>query len=116
MSNQYTTIEKTLSQRKDQYGSFEDVSKTSQMLQKLLKRDDYTSEQAEAIQMICSKLSRIRHGDPNYLDSWVDIAGYATLVADSKTQHSQKNKVTPPHSTMPSNYKDITLMQSKSYE
>ena len=24
----------------------------------------------------------IINGDPNYIDSWVDIAGYATLVAD----------------------------------
>jgi hypothetical protein len=31
--------------------------------------------------MIAHKLGRIVNGDPNYVDSWVDIAGYATLVA-----------------------------------
>jgi hypothetical protein len=32
--------------------------------------------------MICHKIARILNGDPNYADSWVDIAGYAQLVAD----------------------------------
>jgi hypothetical protein len=32
--------------------------------------------------MICHKLGRIGAGDPHYSDSWLDIAGYAKLVAD----------------------------------
>lgn len=32
--------------------------------------------------MIAHKLGRIINGDPNYSDSWHDIAGYAKLVAD----------------------------------
>lgn len=32
--------------------------------------------------MIFHKIARILNGDPNYADSWVDIAGYAKLVAD----------------------------------
>jgi len=32
--------------------------------------------------MIANKLGRILNGDPNYADSWMDIAGYAKLVAD----------------------------------
>lgn len=31
--------------------------------------------------MICHKMARIINGDPNYRDSWDDVAGYATLVA-----------------------------------
>ncbi len=38
--------------------------------------------QEEALDMICSKLGRIVNGDADYVDSWVDIAGYAQLVAD----------------------------------
>lgn len=34
-----------------------------------------------ALQMISNKLSRIATGDPNEVDHWEDIAGYATLVA-----------------------------------
>jgi hypothetical protein len=36
----------------------------------------------EALDMIASKIARIVIGDYDHVDSWVDIAGYATLVAD----------------------------------
>jgi hypothetical protein len=39
-------------------------------------------DQALALQMIVQKLARIANGDPDHLDSWLDIAGYATLVAE----------------------------------
>jgi hypothetical protein len=39
-------------------------------------------DQAEALDMIFHKIGRILNGDPNYADSWIDIAGYAKLVAD----------------------------------
>ena len=32
--------------------------------------------------MICHKLGRIINGDPNYDDSWLDIAGYAQLIVN----------------------------------
>jgi hypothetical protein len=32
--------------------------------------------------MIAHMLGRILNGDPDYADSWHDIAGYAQLVAD----------------------------------
>lgn len=40
------------------------------------------SDQKEALEMIAHKLARIINGDPDYADSWVDIAGYSKLVAD----------------------------------
>jgi hypothetical protein len=42
--------------------------------------------QRESLEMIAHKISRIVNGDANYMDSWVDIAGYAQLVID-KLQH-----------------------------
>jgi len=39
-------------------------------------------DQDEALDMIAHKIGRIVNGDPDYEDSWRDIAGYATLVAD----------------------------------
>jgi hypothetical protein len=36
----------------------------------------------EALDMIASKIARIVVGDYDHIDSWVDIAGYAKLVAD----------------------------------
>ncbi len=41
--------------------------------------------QEEAIDMICHKLGRILCGDPNFVDHWHDIAGYATLVENILT-------------------------------
>lgn len=40
------------------------------------------ADQKEALEMIAHKLGRIANGDPDYADSWVDIAGYSKLVAD----------------------------------
>ena len=39
-------------------------------------------DQREALQMICTKISRIANGDPHHSDSWADIAGYATLIVE----------------------------------
>ncbi len=41
-----------------------------------------TPDQQEALDMIFHKIGRIINGDPDYADSWADIAGYAKLVAD----------------------------------
>jgi hypothetical protein len=46
------------------------------------------ADQIEALDMICHKIGRILNGDPNYADSWVDIAGYAKLVADRLEKHT----------------------------
>ena len=35
-----------------------------------------------ALDMIAVKLGRILAGDPNYVDNWRDIAGYATKVLE----------------------------------
>ena len=39
-----------------------------------------SDDQVIALDMICNKMARIVNGDPNYIDNWHDIAGYATLV------------------------------------
>ena len=39
-------------------------------------------DQREALEMVFHKVGRILNGDPDYADSWADIAGYAKLVAD----------------------------------
>ena len=40
------------------------------------------ADQVEALDMIATKIARILNGNPDHVDSWIDIAGYATLVAD----------------------------------
>ena len=39
-------------------------------------------DQKEALEMIAHKIGRIVNGDPDYADSWHDIAGYARLVEE----------------------------------
>lgn len=81
-----TGIDATLAERGSRYGRFEDHSEVSQALKKVVftkrPRETLATDQVEALEMICHKLGRIVNGDPNYADSWVDIAGYAKLVAD----------------------------------
>jgi len=36
----------------------------------------------EALDMIAVKIARITHGDPNEIDHWQDIAGYAQIVVN----------------------------------
>lgn len=77
-----------LAERGNRYGKFADHADLSQRLKVAitdhLSRHNKALEfdQQEAIDMICHKLARIANGDPDYADSWVDIAGYAKLVAD----------------------------------
>jgi hypothetical protein len=76
-------IQKVLNERGASYGSFEGMAILAQELKDVLVTDKMSVQQKEAMQMICTKLARIAVGDPNHKDSWVDIAGYATLAADS---------------------------------
>jgi hypothetical protein len=42
----------------------------------------FADDQWEALEMIVHKIGRIVNGNPDVTDHWVDIAGYATLIAD----------------------------------
>lgn len=81
-------INKTLTERGARYGTFKDHAEISQNMKKFMRelldeRDkQLANDQAEALDMIAHKLARIINGDPDYADSWHDIAGYAQLVAD----------------------------------
>ena len=84
-----TNITETLAERGERYGKFIDHACITQELKQAIYRHmEHTSkvevdpDQQEALEMICHKIGRIVNGDPNYVDSWVDIAGYAMLVAD----------------------------------
>lgn len=86
LNDQYAEIEtvrQTLKTRQSQYGSFEDVATATQDLLKILEKTglkSLPSMHKEALHMICSKMVRIVNGDHNFIESWHDIAGYATLM------------------------------------
>jgi hypothetical protein len=79
-------IETTLSERGTRYGRFETQAAITQDLKGVIRHyarevgQSFHVDQIEALDMICSKIARIVNGDPNYADSWHDIAGYAKLV------------------------------------
>jgi hypothetical protein len=81
-----TEIEKTLAERGQNYGRFEDHARIARSLKTVMRHTRVWTKlapfQQEALDMIVHKIARILNGNPDYVDSWVDIAGYSTLVAD----------------------------------
>lgn len=92
-----TDIDKTLAERGKRYGEFKSHAKISQNIKqamfmecpedKIASMDD---DMLEALDMIAHKIARILNGDPDYIDNWVDIAGYAKLVADRLNSETTK--------------------------
>lgn len=81
------TVEEILTERGNRYGKFTGHADITQRLKYVMRTsndrwDRLDTDQQEALEMIAHKIGRILNGDPNYDDSWVDIAGYARLVAD----------------------------------
>ena len=88
MSEQPTNLTATLQERGKRYGAFVGHAEVTQHL-KAYYRDELAKrgktmqpDQYEAMDMVMHKIGRIVNGDPDYADSWIDIAGYAQLVAD----------------------------------
>lgn len=80
-----TSITETLQERGQRYGVFKRHAEISQQLKEVIsgyQTKVLAADQQEALEMICHKIARIINGDPDYADSWHDIAGYAQLVAD----------------------------------
>ena len=81
-------VGKVLDTRAEQYGSFmqsaDTVIRIKSIMHNAVARNEVHlyPDQLQALDMIATKISRIVHGNPNHTDSWTDIAGYATLVAD----------------------------------
>lgn len=78
-----------LAERGKRYGKFMEHAQISQQLKAVIfdgfiarGKSGLRADQYEALDMICHKIGRIINGDPDYADSWADIAGYARLVAD----------------------------------
>jgi hypothetical protein len=81
-------VDAILNTRASNYGSFLGLAQVTQRLKAVAHQfagqnnKTFDADQAEALDLIFTKIGRILNGDPNYVDSWTDIAGYATLVAD----------------------------------
>ena len=71
-------------ERGARYGLFTGHAHITQGIKAVMQTHDgwdrLADDQREALEMIAHKVGRILNGDPDYADSWHDIAGYARLV------------------------------------
>ena len=85
-THQPSSIEVTLQERDERYGEFIEHARITQHLKYVMRErtkwEILSADKKEALEMIAHKIGRILNGDPEYHDSWHDIAGYATLVAN----------------------------------
>lgn len=83
-----TDVDQVLDSRAKDYGKFIEGAEIMQMLKRLVhnyiedRGTPLAFDQREAIDMIIHKLGRIINGNPDKVDHWVDIAGYAILVSE----------------------------------
>ncbi len=83
-----TNVDAILDERASTYGRFIDVAMFAQSMKELIhttldeQNAALQADHQEALDMIASKIARIVLGNASHVDSWVDIAGYAQLVAD----------------------------------
>ena len=85
---QAPSVNTLLQERALQYDTFVSLAKTAQEFKSVLYRElgarnkRLADDQAEALDMILHKIARIINGNADHIDSWADIAGYSTLVAE----------------------------------
>lgn len=79
-------ITNTLTERGNRYGSFADHALLAQSFKRVMETSNSFPSLApyhrQALEVIFDKIARILNGDPNYVDNWHDIQGYAKLVED----------------------------------
>lgn len=84
-------IDATLSLRGERYGEFKDHASISQGLKAVMRAAPkwalLSADKKEALEMVVHKIARILNGDPEYVDSWHDIVGYASLVEAKLRKH-----------------------------
>lgn len=79
-------LQETLDQRGSAYGPFREQAAVAQELKAVIRgawlSGITTLEpfEVEALDMLATKISRIVCGAPRQLDSWHDIAGYASIT------------------------------------
>lgn len=87
-------VNKTLAERGNRYGDFAGHAQITQQIKRAMAEGRNWStlpdDMKEALEMIAHKIGRILNGDPEYIDSWHDIIGYARLV-EKRLEDEQTN-------------------------
>ena len=75
-------VKDTLAERETMHGDYREVSTVAQSIKYALdcRQAKLSPAQRESLDMIATKMARIVCGDPNIIDHWLDIEGYARLV------------------------------------
>ena len=78
------SVDDTLKERGNRYGEFKSHADLSRQLKQVMAAtggwENLSPPAKEALDMIQHKVARILNGDPNYIDNWRDIQGFARLV------------------------------------
>ena len=82
-----SNINGILNEREKTHGNIDEVGRVYRLLKESFYNgendiDDYSPVQELVLDSIFAKLAIISCGDPNFLDHWLDIAGYATLAVN----------------------------------
>lgn len=79
------SVDATIAERGARYGAtYMEQARVTQSVKRAMadsaQWNSLKDDQRDALEMIAVKVGRILTGDPDYLDSWHDIAGYARLI------------------------------------
>ena len=77
-----------LKERAKTHGDYNRTARLAQDLKTRIRAEDHclSYAQLEALEMICVKMARIVCGNPDEMDHWRDVCGYATLAMDHTSQ------------------------------
>lgn len=79
-------IDALLKERRARYGDYTEIASMVQTMKEVIRHGSswqkMDADMRESLDMVIHKIGRIANSNPEYADSWVDIAGYARLVAD----------------------------------
>jgi Flp pilus assembly CpaF family ATPase len=80
------TVEQVLVERGKDYGDYASKAQFIQGVKYLMRSspswEAMDADMRESMEMIAHKMGRTLYGDPTHKDNFLDIAGYAKLVAD----------------------------------
>ena len=83
-------VDAVLKERGREYGPFIDQAMLTQSIKLAMKDgknwNSLLPDMKESLEMVAHKIARILNGNPDNLDSWVDIEGYVHLVVKRLNQ------------------------------
>lgn len=109
-----------LNERTRTHGKWEENARITQSIMRILQTGqrwpDMEDQMLEAMHLIAHKMHRIVNGDPNFEDHWRDMAGYATLVADTLLSRQEAAPVPVEDSNRHAERETIFRIHQTSYD